>query len=489
MISVETGKVMAQQSQENLAEFLEDASTAAEIIRNSIRNGDTIRVIGHYDADGLAAAGIIGKALVRMQATFSIRIVKWIDSKVIEGLSKEAPSIIVFADLGGGNLDLIKEHLGDRQTLIFDHHETAEAKQEHILQVNPHLHGIDGSKEVSGAGVGYFVAKALDVVNRDLAPIAVVGALADIQDRYPNRSLGGVNGMIVEDAVSSGKLTVDVDLLFFGRETRPIHKALARTMVPFIPGISGEEDKALAFLLSLGVKPKEGDKWRVLRDLSGEEKKLLYSKIATSLVSKGYPMSHAQNLIGTVYVLTDEEPWTPLRDAREFGLVLNATGRLERSSLGVSICMGDRGSILDEVSGVSNEYRGLLTKFLSWATEEGRIEEQESIYLLNGGSIINDTMIGTVASILSNSLPDKEKPLIAFSIIEGEGIAKFSCRGTENSVAKGLNLGEVMRLASETHGGVGGGHDIAAGAQLPMGKLNDFIGTVNDLIGKQLRVD
>ena len=479
---------MPEQLQRNLSAFLEGASKAADVIRDYIRIEGKIRVVSHYDADGLAAAGILGKALNRMRAVFSIRIVKWIDSRLIEELATEEPSLTVFTDLGGGNLDLIEKHLS-QQILILDHHETTGKKLKNVLQVNPHLYGIDGSKEISGAGVTYLVAKALDEINKDLAPIAVVGALADIQDRYPNRSLGGVNKLIVEEAVNAGKMAVDTDLLIFGRETRPIHKALAKTMNPFIPGISGEEDKALAFLVDLGIKPKEKDRWRVLRDLSEEEKKLLYSKLATLLASKGYPVSHAQGLIGTVYTLIEEEPWTPLRDAREFSLLLNAAGRMKRPSLGVSICMGDRGSALEEVSKVLSEYRTMITKFLSWALEEERLEELESIYLLNGGGFINDSMIGTVATILLNNLPKEEKPLIAFSIIEDEGIAKFSSRGTESLVEKGLNLGEVMRLASKEHEGNGGGHDIAAGAQVPIEKLNAFIKMVDALVGKQLEDD
>ena len=72
--------------------------------------------------------------------------------------------------------------------------------------------------------------------------------------------------------MNAGHLNVETDLLFFGRETRPIHKALACTTTPFISGISGEEDKSLALLVSLGITPKKDDKWRALRDLSEDEK-------------------------------------------------------------------------------------------------------------------------------------------------------------------------------------------------------------------------
>ena len=53
-----------------------------------------------------------------------------------------------------------------------------------------------------------------------------------------------------------------------------------------------------------------------------------------------------ENLIGYVYVLTKEEPNTALRDGREFAVVLNSAGRMDRPSLGIAICMGDRKAAL-----------------------------------------------------------------------------------------------------------------------------------------------
>ena len=232
----------------------------------------------------------------------------------------------------------------------------------------------------------------MDKSNIELAPIAVVGSLGDLQDKYEQKSLGGLNRIIVEDAVKAGILKEEKDLIFFGRETRPIHKALAYTTSPFIPGISGEEDKSLAFLASLGIKPKHGDKWRALRDLSEEEKTKLCSALVDYLIAKGYS-SNALDLVGNVYTLLQEEPWTPLRDAREFSVLLNATGRLDRPSLGVALCMGDRAAALDQANEALKEYRRTITKYLSWIMEKPeRLEELDNIYVVRGDDFINEFM-------------------------------------------------------------------------------------------------
>ena len=468
--------------------FLLSAKKASEVVIEAVEKDDFIHVFSHLDADGVAAAGIIGKALLRLDARFRLRVTQWVDEKIVGEISSDKPHLVILTDFGSGYLDLLGEKLPGFKIVILDHHQiTGNADNENVVQVNPHLHDIDGAKDVSGSGVAYFVAKALDPDNMNLASVAIVGALGDMQDKNEDRRLHGLNELIVNDALSAKLITVEKDLTFFGRETRPIHKALAATTNPFIPGLSGEEDKSLAFLASLDIKPKEGERWRALRDLTQDEKKRLSSALADHLISKGLH-SEVENLIGNVYVLTQEEPWTPLRDAREFALVLNSTGRLDRPSLGIALCMGDRGLALEEANKVLEEYRKNISKYLSWVMEKPeRMREFENIYVVYGEDSVNEKIIGTISSILVSGLENPEKPLIAFSIIQEENASKFSARTNDLALSKGVNLGTVMHIASEKYGGKGGGHNVAAGAQVPIDKIDSFIKTVDELVGRQLK--
>jgi RecJ-like exonuclease len=472
-------------SEGNVGAFLKSASEAAKLILNHVEKGHFIHITAHLDADGVAAAGIMGRALARLNTNFRIRIQHWIDEKQLGEIVADKPNLMVFIDLGSGYLDLFSKTIPAQDVVILDHHQPSGETSTPFLQVNPHLHNIDGARDISAAGIAYLVAKALDEANVDLSSIAIVGALGDLQDKYPQRALGGVNAQIVEDAVKGGYLTLEKDLVFFGRETRPIHKALAYTTTPYIPGISGEEDKSLAFLVSLGITPKHGDKWRALRDLSEEEKTKLCSALTDYLVSKGLA-GNTLNLVGYVYTLTKEEPWTPLRDAREFAVLLNATGRLDKPSLGVAICMGDRSMALEEASKVLDEYRGTITKYLSWLYEKpNRIEELSNIYVVRGENFINEKVIGTLSSILSTNLPKLEKPLIAYAFSPEDNLAKFSARTLDIMTQRGLNLGQILQEAAEKFSGRGGGHDIAAGAQVPIENIEKFIMTVDEMVGKQ----
>lgn len=74
--------------------------------------------------------------------------------------------------------------------IITDHHlpeDVSVAMDQKWRQLNPHLHGIDGRKEISGAGLALSVATALNAKNSDLVGLAIVGASGDLQDAETGR--------------------------------------------------------------------------------------------------------------------------------------------------------------------------------------------------------------------------------------------------------------------------------------------------------------
>ncbi len=477
---------MAQQASIEL--FLAQAEKAAKVINETVKNDGFIVVFSHLDADGVAAAGVIGKTLFRLGARFRIRVTQWVDEKIIGEVIADKPQLVILTDFGSGYLDLLQEKIPTFKVLILDHHQvTSTVSNTNFVQVNPHLFGIDGATDVSGSGVAYFVAKAVNSANVDLAPIALVGALGDMQDKYDQRKLCSLNELMANDGVAAGLLKVEKDLMFFGRETRPLYKMIVTTTNPFLPGLSGQETETLNFVADLGIPLKQGDKLRALCDLTDEERKKLCTALGDYLLSKGLHLE-VDNLIGYIYILSKEEPNTALRDGREFAVLLNSTGRMDRPSLGIAICMGDRKAALEESNKILEDYRKSINKYLGWVNEKPeRMRELQNIYVVNGESFINEKIIGTVSSIIVSNLTNNEKPLIAFANVETEQAAKFSARTTEAAVSKGVNLGDIMRLASEEHGGKGGGHNIAAGAQVPLDRINGFIKMVDELVGRQLR--
>ena len=64
---------------------------------------------------------------------------------------------------------------------------------------------------------------------------------------------------------------------------------------------------------------------------------------------------------------------------------------------------------------------------------------------------------------------------------------KVSARGTQDLVRSGLNLAVAISQAAEKVGGVGGGHNVAAGATIPLEAKGEFLELMDGLVGRQLR--
>ncbi len=70
--------------------------------------------------------------------------------------------------------------------------------------------------------------------------------------------------------------------------------------------------------------------------------------------------------------------------------------------------------------------------------------------------------------------------------ITENGDVKVSARSTQDLVDKGLDLSAAMRYAATQLKGVGGGHNIAAGATIPKGSEEEFLTIMEQQIKHQL---
>src|SRR4030042_2654801 len=162
---------------QNIEGFLASENEAAKVILETVKNDGFILAFSHLDADGVAAAGIIGKMLYRLDARFRIRVMQWVDEKIVGEVIADKPQLVILTDFGSGYLDLLNEKIPNVKVVILDHHQIiSKVANPNFVQVNPHLFGIDGATDVSGSGVAYFAAKAVNSANVHLAPIALVWA-------------------------------------------------------------------------------------------------------------------------------------------------------------------------------------------------------------------------------------------------------------------------------------------------------------------------
>ncbi len=458
----------------------------AEACADRLREAESVLLASHIDADGLTSAAVAATALERAEIPFETVFSKQLDADEIATIAATDHETVLFTDFGSGQLDVIveRESAGDFTPVVADHHRPADAETTYHL--NPLLFGINGASELSGAGASYVLARALEsdgVDNRDLAALAVVGAVGDMQDG--DGGLHGANGGIVAEGVEVGVVEAGTDLTIYGRQTRPLPKLLEYASDARIPGISNDEAGAIRFLDGLDLDLRTGDEWRRWVDLTMDERQTLVSALLKHAVSRGVPPNRIDDLVGTTYTLANEKAGTELRDVSEFSTLLNATARYDRADVGLAVCLGDRADALDRARTLLRNHRRNLSEGLQWVKNEG-VTVEEHVQWFDAGTRIRETIVGIVAGMAvgANGI-DARLPIIAFAD-KGDDEVKVSSRGSHVLTRKGLDLSTAMREASRAVGGDGGGHDVAAGATIPRGTQGEFVAHVDRIVGEQL---
>lgn len=455
-------------------------------------------IASHIDADGISAAAIAKASLAGQGIRAAVSFFKKLDEQALGSLKGGGADLIWFTDLGSSSIT----KLGGIRAVVSDHHvPEAGAAQSNsrggqslltdfssVAHVNPELYGIPGATDLSGAGSTLLVAAALDERNLDFSHLAILGAVGDLQDQRTRR-LEGINRLVLAEAKARGLVENLQDLRYFGRETRPLHKMFEFSSDPFLPRITGNEEGALAFLLELGIELKDGDAWRTWAGLTPTEKSTILEALREHLESSRRRPETIARLTGEVYVFTKEQKGLPVRDAKEFATLLNACGRHGRPEIGLRICAGDRADGFSEGMTLLRDHRSALSKALSWAKESGIIR-MTNLQFFDAGDEIEDTIVGTVAGMLLGSEgADRTAPMVAFAESTEFSEAptmKASARGTQELISKGMDLSIAMRRAAEKVGGVGGGHNIAAGATIPADKRDEFLSLLDGIVGSQL---
>ena len=452
----------------------------ARRLADVLRAWDDVVVVGHYDADGITSTAILLSALEEVGKEARFVNVKQLYSDEIERIA-DMGEYFIFADLGVGQLPLLRERL-EKPFMILDHHQIPPG-EDHPLLLHPHLFGMDGAHEISGAGVSYALYRAL-TGKKDMAHIAVVGAVGDIQ-LIGNQLVGFNREVILRDAIASGKLFAYRDLALYGRASRPLPYMFLYSSDPILPGLTANEDAVFDFLRSAGIEYVRNGVWIHYVDLSEEERRRLFTELVVYLARAGWSEERIMRLIGEVYELSEEEKHSPLFDVREYATLLNACGRHGQPEIGVHVALGDRDEWYRKALHLLSEHREALRAGIEWVERTG-LEERPHLYYFHARDNIPASLVGIVAGILYGSgIVPADRPIVGFAYDDGDYV-KVSARASGTLVRKGVDLSVAVRRAAEAVGGEAGGHKPAAGARIRRGEEEDFLRVLDEEIGKQI---
>ncbi|UCH71822.1 MAG: DHH family phosphoesterase [Thermoplasmatales archaeon] len=435
---------------------------ASELILSYPRS-TRIRVISHYDADGITSAAIICKALYRSGYDFHATLMRNPFDKGLAKVSKEDNELIIFLDMGSGQIDTIEEM--KCKSIIIDHHQFLKKKtSENVLQINANLCGINGNYEACGATFSYTLAKALDSKNEDLVPLAIAGVTGDKQ------YIGGIRGFnktVLDESIKNGFLRENIEIKLDGDS---LFDALYYSVDPYYSGISGNGEGILELLKKLKLK-----KNMKIGDLDDSQKRQLQSFLMLILIKKGCEKNILDTVIRPRY-------FSDLLkcELERFADLLDSCGKGGNRGLGLAICMDDKNAFNEAVE-LEKDYKQKILNELLKFEKDGFKEKKGYRYFYSRDSSLG----GVIGGIATNFILDKEKPLI--SIVKKDDEIHVSCRGNQYLVDKGLDLGFAMNEAAKKLNGHGGGHKIASGATISSDKEKEFLEIVDEIIVKQLK--
>jgi len=420
-----------------------------------VSEGKEIQIISHNDTDGITSATIMIQALKKLDKFFSLKIVKSLDKKFIEKLPKN--KITLFLDLASGNLDQLKESKLEN-IFILDHHEIIQELPENITIVNPELHK---KQKISGAGLTYLFCKEINPENKEFAKLAILGMIGDLMEK----NIDKLNSEILDD----GEIQKKRGLLIYP-STRPINRTLEFCSHPFIPGVTGDSKGVIELLREINLMPENG-KYKSIIELNREE----MERIVTAIMLRN-PKSKQKEIIGDIFLI---KLFNKLEDAREISAKINACSRFGESQVAIKFCME-----LSEAKKLAKEihakYKQHLISGIKFAVGTEKIIGNGFV-IINAEENIKDTMIGTIASILSSS-PIYEDGTIIITMAYYENKIKVSGRNVGRT---GRNIREILNNVVEKVGGEVGGHEFAAGCNILQSKEQEFL----NLLQKSFEVE
>ena len=140
----------------------------------------TVNVFHHNDADGLSSGAILTCAFER--EGFEVRrfCLEKPYPAILKKVYGQQGCVFIFADFAGSIAPLLSELNGEQNlTLILDHHAAVASTNPKVHNLDPDLFGLKGDRDISASTTCYLFAKTLNKSNRNLAHMAVIGAVGD----------------------------------------------------------------------------------------------------------------------------------------------------------------------------------------------------------------------------------------------------------------------------------------------------------------------
>lgn len=427
----------------------------------AVRECTEARVFSHNDADGIGAASVLTSMLVRAGKGSQTTNLKSFDLSAIQASLVTGVDLLIVADMGSSNLTAL-ESLGTK-VIVLDHHHP-EKDSEKVMHLNPSVFKVDGARYACASTLSMLLAVTVDETNWDLLPLAFAGMVGD---RQHMQGLSGVNAHLFNEGSKRNLVQEKKGSLL---PPGPVGDGLMRSTHPFIRGVSGDPQGIARLLQEANVRAEST--WDGL-DEGGRRR--LSSLISLRLLEQGCSLGSLEDEMAPDYFF-------PQDNSRAYLLtrLINACGRVDETALGLAMLLGEK-EARERAESLVKEYDEMLLDAAKRTAERGLSKEIAIQHFESPHKEVSSELCG----LMMQWVGDQDKATICLTRMDKE--FKVSSRGTRKLVDKdGLDLSVAMRDAAASVGGVGGGHNIASGATIPLGKDIDFLQALDAIIARQM---
>jgi RecJ-like exonuclease len=430
-------------------------SSAADILKDH----DMVYIFSHHDADGISAAVILAKAMIRAGKEFKVTLFSTLNDENFDIVKNCGARCIIIADMGASYVEGLDTMSAD--VIVLDHHKGyAEAKRIH--HINPHSYGIDGMSSGCGASMAMLFALQMSEKNWDMLNVAFAGMVGDKQ----HGSLTGINRYLFDEGTKRGYITKEDGSLIPSGE---LMRSLYHNTEPYVRGVSGNADGVAALLDSAKI-----DATKTSSDLSDAEKRKLSSQIALRLLEQNVSLETLNEISCARYVFKNGNI-----DAATLASLFDSCGRSGIGGVGIGLGLGDRACFENAMDSMDETTERVLAA--AKELDSNGLENMENIQFFNNSA---SGFTGKLCELAIRYLSDGNRPVVGCTAMEK--ITKVSSRCTHALLEKGVDLSVAMKAAGETAGGGGGGHRIASGAWFPNGNDKIFLETLDRIVGEHI---
>ncbi|MDR2866030.1 MAG: DHH family phosphoesterase [Methanomassiliicoccaceae archaeon] len=427
---------------------------------NVVKGHDDVHIFSHHDADGISAAIILAKTMMRAGKRFRVTLLPALNDETIETVMNCGAGCMIMADMGVSYIDALEK--ADADVVVLDHHKGDPAAKR-VRYINPHSFGMDGMTAGCGASLSMMFSVQYDKGNWDLVQVAFAGIVGDKQHQ---KGLSGINEYLFREGSKRGYISETGGGLI---PPGPLMSSLFISSDPYIRGVSGNADGVTGLLGDAGM-----DVTFSSSDMSDAARRKLSSLIAAKLLAQGVTMETLEGAASVRYMLKD---WNI--DAERFASMLDSCGRTGAGGVGIGLGLGDR-KCWSEATALDEETR---KKILDAAImlDSDKLKKMRNIQFFGRDE---SGFTGMLCEIAMRYIGDPDKPTIGYNTSDDK--IKASARCSHRLLSKGVDLSAAMNSAGKAAGGGGGGHRIAAGAWFPAGNENVFLDEVDRIIGEQV---